>query len=108
MLFDNAIIPDVGVTLSETAFYSTKNRTVFNAIRDTWENKGVADQVTVTMHIIDADKLDGVGQSYVAELVGETATSANWKAHANILIDHQDRRNMIVLAQKIDNISKIG
>ena len=108
ILIDNAIIPDVTVTLSETAFYSTKNRVVFNAIKDAWENGGVADQVTVTMHLQDAGKLDGVGQAYVAELAGETATSANWKAHAKILTDHRKRREMIVLAQKLNTIGRSG
>ena len=108
MLFDNGIIPDVGVTLSETAFYSTKNRIVFNAVKDAWENEGVADQVTVTMHIKDAGKMSQVGQPYVAELVGETATSANWKVHAKILIDHQAKRNMVVLSQKLETLGKAG
>ena len=108
MLWDNSIIPDVGVTLPEPAFHDRKNRTAYNAIRDAWENDGVADQVTVTMHLLDAGKLDDIGQPYVAELAGETATSANWKAHARIVTDHQNRRNMIVLAQKCDTLARAG
>lgn len=108
MLIDNAIIPDVGVMLSEAAFYSTKNRTVYTAIRDAWENDGVADQVTVTMHLLDAKKLDRVGRPYVAELAGDMATSANWKAHAKIVTDFQDRRKMIVLAQKLMTLGDAG
>ena len=108
MLIDNSIIPDVTVTLSASSFHNKKNRTAYNAIRDAWENEGVADQVTVTMHLRDAGKLDDVGQSYVAELAGETATSANWKAYARIVTDHQNRRNMIVLAQKCETLARAG
>ena len=108
MLIDNSIIPDVTVTLSASSFHDTKNRTAYNAIRDAWENDGVADQVTVTMHLLDAGKLDDIGQPYVAELASETATSANWKAHARIVTDHQNRRNMIVLAQKCDTLARAG
>ena len=81
MLFDNAIIPDVGVTLSGDAFYSKKNRTVYTAIKDTWDSDGVANQTNVTIHLLEAGKLDGVGKSYVAELVSETATSAKYTQH---------------------------
>ena len=108
MLIDNAIIPDVTVTLSAPSFHDTKNRTVYNAIRDVWENEGVADQVTMIPHLQDAGKLDGVGQSYVAELASETATSSNWKAYAKIVTDHQNRRKMIVLAQKLETLARSG
>ena len=109
MLYDNAIIPDVMVTLSATSFHDRrKNRTVYNAIRDAWDNEGVADQVTVTMHLQEAGKLDDVGQPYVAELLKDTATSANWKTHAKILIDHQNSRDMIVLSQKLDTLARSG
>ena len=109
MLYDNAIIPDVMVTLSAASFHDMgKNRTVYNAIRDVWDNEGVADQVTVTMHLQEAGKLDDVGQPYVAELLSDTASSANWKAHAKILIDRQNRRNMIVLSQKFETLARAG
>ena len=108
MLIDNSIIPDVTVTLSASSFHNKKNRTAYNAIRDAWENEGVADQVTVTMHLRDAGKLDDVGQSYVAELASETATSSNWKAYAKIVTDHQNRRKMIVLAQKLETLARSG
>ena len=42
------------------------------------------------------------------ELVGETATSANWKVYAKIVTDHQNRRNMIVLSQKLETLGKAG
>ena len=108
MLIDNAIIPDVMVTLPAASFHNKKNRTVYDAIRDAWDNEGVADQVTVTMHLQDARKLDDVGQAYVAELASETATSANWKAYEKIMTDHQHRRNMIVLAQKLETLGRSG
>ena len=109
MLYDNAIIPDVMVTLSAASFHDRrKNRTVYNAIKDAWDNEGVADSVTVTMHLKEAKKLDDVGQPYVAELLSDTATSANWKVHAKILIHHQNSRNMIVLAQKLKTLGQSG
>ena len=108
MLWDNSIIPDVGVTLPEPAFHDRKNRTVYNAIRDAWESDGIANQTNVTIHLLEAGKLDGVGQSYVAELVGDTATSANWQSYAKTLIEHQNRRKMIVLSQKLETLGKAG
>ena len=108
MLFDNSIIPDVGVTLPEPAFHDRKNRTVYNAIRDAWESDGIANQTNVTIHLLEAGKLDGVGQSYVAELVGDTATSSNWQSYAKTLIEHQNRRKMIVLSQKLETLGKTG
>ena len=103
------LFPDVMVTLSAASFHDRrKNRTVFNAIRDAWENEGVADQVTVTMHLQEARKLDDVGQVYISELLSDTATSANWKAHAKILIKYQNSRNMIVLGQKLETLGRSG
>ncbi len=70
MLIDNSIIPDVTVTLSASSFHNKKNRTAYNAIRDAWENEGVADQVTVTMHLRDAENWTTWGNRM----------SLNWRA----------------------------
>ena len=109
MFIDNAIIPDVTITLSAASFHNTKNRIVFNAIKDAWENDGVADQVNVAVQLQDAGKLgDAGGAVYVAELASEMATSANWKAHAGIVTDYQNRRKMIVLSQKLETLANAG
>jgi len=108
MLIDNSIIPDVCVTVSETAFYSRKNRTAFNAIKDAWENDGVADSVTVFYHLQNAGKIDTVGQSYIAELASETATSANWKAHADIVLNEQSTRVLQAFAQQLSTLATAG
>ena len=101
MLIDNEIIPEVLTTITKTAFYSTKNRMVFDAIRDTWENEDTADQVTVTFHLEAAGKLDAVEPFYIAELASETATAAYWTHHAEILMRYEKRRKYHNLGQQL-------
>ena len=102
MLIDNGVIDQVSMQLSETDFYNTANRRMFQIIVGMWKLGEPVDQLTVVEALSEAGKLDEAGgPAYVAELASEVATSANVGAYVEIVKKNAANRGLIVLGQQM-------
>jgi replicative DNA helicase len=77
-------------------FYSGKNQTVFEAIRELDEKGEPIDIVTVTQHLVKSGKINQLGGPvYVSQLTNSVASSANIEYHARILSQMSMQRDFI-------------
>ncbi|WP_438447435.1 replicative DNA helicase [Gorillibacterium sp. sgz5001074] len=82
--------------LRETDFFLEKNRFIYGAMLDSFDEGEPVDLVTVTRRLIDSNKLDAIGgQGYLFSLQDGHPTAANLPYYANIVKQKQIHRQAI-------------
>ncbi len=94
-LINPDIIPQVQGILTLDDFYRESHKHIFEALCTL--GKG-ADIITLEAKLKSAGKLDEIGgMGYLAELTGFMSTSAGWRAHAEIVKEKSQRRQVIMM-----------
>ena len=95
ILIDRDAYGVVGDILKPESFYDPRHQTIYEAIqRLVLDNKPV-DVLTVTNMLGKMGKLEEIGPSYIAEISGKVASSANIEYHANVVAQKALSRNII-------------
>jgi len=92
LMIDNGLI---GTTsLSESHFYSRIHGMMFSACQAIYLRKESADLITICNELEKRDQLDSVGGlAYVAEVMKNTPSAANFSAYQNEVLSRAIRRN---------------
>jgi replicative DNA helicase len=94
-LINPDIISQVQGILTPDDFYRESHKHIFEALCTL--GKG-ADIITLEAKLKSAGKLDEIGgMGYLAELTGFMSTSAGWRAHAEIVKEKSQRRQVIMM-----------
>ncbi len=102
MLLDKEAISKALEVLDGSAFYSERNRKVFDAIVALFDRSEPADGITVSEELRRRNQLEGVGgQSFLVELTLRVASSANVEYHARIILEKAILRRLIAEAGNI-------
>lgn len=88
--------------VTEADFYSPAHKTIFNAIRGTFEKNIPVDFVTVVQHLTQTGKLDTIGGlSYLTAVAEAAASSANFRHYLGILRQNRILRKLITASNQI-------
>jgi replicative DNA helicase len=99
-MFEPEAWDEVADILVDDDFYRPANRIVFAAIRDLARKSEPVDLVTVTNFLINSGQLESVGgPTYLTELLDQTSTTVQIKAHANIIKEKSLLRTLIATGQ---------
>ena len=112
MMTDNNFIDELRDRgISAEMFYTSNNRVLYRAICDTYNNEGHADQVNVTMHMLNNEKLNLPGftpaniAEYVSKYVGALHSDVNPRAYVDTyttgLIESYKRRRLENIGEQI-------
>jgi replicative DNA helicase len=87
---------------SEEVFYYPKHQIIFRAILNLFDKKEPPDITTVSDELTKMGELEKIGgRSYLIELVGGIATTANVASYAGIVIEKAMLRNLIDISNTI-------
>lgn len=96
LILERDAFPLVGEILTPDCFYDTKNRYVFEAIRQLALEEKPIDAQTVVEQLKLMDKLSVTnGMVYVAELASLVNSTAHLEFHARLLFDKKIQRDLI-------------
>ena len=95
----NHIVEEVTVDM----FFDERNRYIFNAIKNLYDNKTPIDIMTVKNELDKDKKLNSVGLDYLSEVIDSVISSANLDFYIKIVKDYAIRRNLIETANEIIN-----
>lgn len=106
--FDAAlIVRDRGVKCKD--FYLEKHKQLFTAINEVVNKHNQIDLVLLIEHIKNANMIEKVGGiSYVAELSGNVASTANISSYIDILLEHSSKREIMELSEYIQANTKMS
>ena len=97
MMMDSDALANAMEIVTSESFYDDKNKIVFNAIANLFQNNENADYLSVDDEVKKIDKNNIVSTEYIAEIVTDTPTASNIIQHARIL------HEMFLKRQVIDN-----
>ncbi len=95
----NHIVEEVTVDM----FFDERNRYIFSAIKNLYDNKTPIDIMTVKNELDKDKKLNSVGLDYLSEVIDSVISSANLDFYIKIVKDYAIRRNLIETANEIIN-----
>jgi replicative DNA helicase len=102
MLIDVNAAVNAMEKLAEDCFYSSANKQIFVCLREMFEKSVPFDIITLADALRKKNLLDAVGaEPYLAELVNNTATSANIEYHVKILSEKATLRTLISTSAEI-------
>ena len=102
MLLDKEAISKALEVLDDEAFYSERNRKVFQAICALFERGEPADSITIAEELRRRGHLDAAGgQSYIVELTLKVTSAANVEYHARIVLEKAILRRLIGESSRI-------
>lgn len=102
LMLDNERWDTVAEKVVAKDFYSRPHRIIFEATAALLEGGQPLDLITLSEHLEQSDKLDGVGGfAYLAELAKNTPSAANILAYADIVRERALIRDMIGVANEI-------
>lgn len=106
LLIDHEAMNVVGTLVRPEYFYDGNNKTIFEAMRELYEERKPIDVLTLT-HILKKKKsFDQVGGStYLASLTNAVPTAANIEHYAAILKETYVRRTLITIASNMTDMS---
>ena len=102
ILLENEALIKAIELLQVDDFYRESHRQIYGAMIDLYEKNTPVDQITLTEHLKQKNKLAEVGGlSYVAELAEKIPTAANIEYYAKIVRQKAILRNLIASATGI-------
>lgn len=106
LLIDKDAIIKVVDSILENDFYKTAHQTVFEAMRELYNNQEPIDIITLTNRLEEKGQLNQIGgRSYLAKLANAVATSANVSNYAAIIQKKATLRRLQQAAAEIMGIS---
>lgn len=102
MLWDEKAITTATTIIDDTAFYREKNRLVFRAMVDVFEEGSTVDPLTLAAKLESRNALrQSGGKDYIAFLLDAVPTAANVEHHAKIVREHAQLRRLIEIGQRM-------
>ena len=83
-------------------FYSPSNLSVFEAMKGLFDTGNPIDTVTVSELIFKDTKNSSVNASYIARLVENVPSSANFERYIEIVLEHSHRRKLLKASGRIE------
>lgn len=100
IIIDPVSVHRVATTLSAQDFYDAKNATIYAAMLAMINTGAPLDLITLVQFIDDMGQLHNIGgRSYLAEIMGEVATSTSITYHAQTVRDKSMRRQLLAACQ---------
>ena len=97
----NKIVEEVTLDM----FSDERNKYLFSAIKNLYENKTPIDVTTVKNELDKDKKLNAVGLNYITEVIDSVVTSSNLDYYIKIVKDYAIRRHLVETANEIVNNS---
>jgi replicative DNA helicase len=106
LLIDPDAIFEVSSFLKSKAFYSEKNRWIYEAIVTLYDRRDPIDLITVAELLRQREQLDDLGgETYLIDLLNAVPTSINARSYGKIVEAAHLRRNLIQAASSIANLA---
>lgn len=103
LIFDNREIDIVSDKLSSESFYAEQHQLVWRAISRMHSAGGIADPNTLLEFFERENQLKKIGgEEYLAQMVANAALEAEIPEYTDLLVDLQNRRDLIRMAQKVE------
>ena len=84
-------------------FYSPSNQTVYEAMKGLFDTGNPIDTVTVSELIFkDSKNSTSINASYIARLVDNVPSSANFERYIEIVLEHSHRRKLLKASGRIE------
>jgi len=83
-------------------FYSPSNQSVYEAMKGLFDTGNPIDTVTVSELIFKDTKNSSVNASYIARLVENVPSSANFERYIEIVLEHSHRRKLLKASGRIE------
>ena len=84
-------------------FYSPSNQTVYEAMKGLFDTGKPIDTVTVSELIFkDSKNSKSINASYIARLVDNVPSSANFERYIEIVLEHSNRRKLLKASGRIE------
>lgn len=102
LMLDNQAWDKVNVVVTETDFYLTEHRMIYQALTDLAKRDHPFDVITVLENLKSNQHLaDAGGETYLFELANNTPSVANIRAYADIVREKSVQRQLIHVAHDI-------
>lgn len=102
VLLDNARLTDARTLIDASRFFRDAHRRIFQRMVELADKHETIDLLTLKDALTRSGELDEIGgQSYLADLVGGIARSANIEGHARIVEEKARLRDLVYSANKI-------
>ena len=102
MMADETVPMDLMSLIKPADFYFRSHRLIFEAMSSIWNDNRPIDLVTVTQELDRMGALaDAGGAQYISVLSGFLPTSANFKAHAEIVKQDSQLRQLMTAANSV-------
>ena len=103
LIFNNHQIDMVSDRLSEKSFYAEQHQIIWRALTHIRDGGGIADANTLLDFFSKEKSLKKIGgEEYLAKLVNNMALEPELEDYAGILVDRENRRGLIQMAQKVE------
>lgn len=102
VLMERPALQQIVDVISANDFYSDQHKTIYEAIVSLYIKGQPIDMRMIVAELRRLGKLEiSGGASYIAELTSRVSTGANIEAHAQILVEHSIKRDIIHIASQI-------
>ncbi len=105
MFLSKNALDKVFESVDETAFYYNNNRTIFNALKNLYDNSVPIDMTTLTNELRSRGKLEEIGGViYLTEVLNTESTAANVDYYLKIIIDDALLRRLIEVTNEVNQM----
>ena len=107
ILLDDRALDSVAGYLDADSFYAPVHRKIFKAMLELYTHTKPVDLITVAEFLETRLELENIGgRSYLGDLAGAVATSANVTHYAEIIKDRANLRRLVSLAGELEQKSR--
>jgi replicative DNA helicase len=104
LFLDNSKIGDILEVIDVRDFYDERNASIFEAIKELYEENAPFDFVTVPNKLKEKDSLDKIGIEYIAGVIDYLPAPANAYYYAQIIYKKSILRALIEISSDIANV----
>ncbi|MDA8896652.1 replicative DNA helicase [Acidimicrobiia bacterium] len=83
-------------------FYSPNNEKIFDAMKELFDSGKPIDSVTVSEIVFKGKNTTSLNASYIARLVENVPSSANFERYIEIVLEHSNRRKLLKASGRIE------
>ena len=83
-------------------FYSPNNEKIFDAMKELFDSGKPIDSVTVSEIVFKSKNTTSLNASYIARLVENVPSSANFERYIEIVLEHSNRRKLLKASGRIE------
>jgi len=106
ILIDEDAMFKVSETLRPEHFYDVKHRNIFESMLELYSHQKAIDVLTLSTELKSKKSIQQIGgQSYLTDLVKDVPTASHIEEYAKIIIELAQRRRLITLAGKMDELA---